>query len=156
MNGGARLILARHGEATSTVDNPERPLTIVGRRHAEKVAAWLGDHGFRVERIAHSGKLRARQTAKVFGSRLGIHAANVREAAGLEPYADPVPVAAELEVDERPLMIVGHLPFLNRLASQLLAGDPDRIQFKFVDAGVVVLSRNRGMWQIDAVVGHDV
>ena len=91
MTSASKIILVRHGQSTSTVENPERPLAISGRQHAEQMASWLDGCGYEVEEIVHSSKLRARQTAKIFGSRLGLHAAQVREMAGLKPHDDPAP-----------------------------------------------------------------
>lgn len=151
-----KVILVRHGESTSTVENPQRPLAITGRQHAEQMATWLDRCDYGVEEIIHSSKLRARQTAKIFGYRLGVHAARVRERTGLKPHDDPAPIAEMLELDRRPVMIVSHLPFLNRLTSLLLVGDPDRLQFQFSDAGAVILAKVSGGWRIEAVVGHEM
>jgi phosphohistidine phosphatase len=156
MTAASKLILVRHGEATSTAENPERPLTDVGRQHAERVASWLKRCGHGVDEIRHSDKLRALETAKIFGNRLEVPPAKVRRSPGLKPHDDPAPLAVELEVEERPLMIVGHLPFLNRLASVLLVGDPDKLQFRFADAGAVVLAACCGGWQVEAVAAHDM
>ena len=155
MTAALKVVLVRHGEATSTSENPERPLTIVGRQHAERVATWLSACGHEVDDVLHSTKLRARQTAKIFGHRLGVHAAKVRNRNGLRPHDDPRDVAAEIDAEDRSVMLVGHLPFLNRIASFLLVNDPDRVRFRFTDAGVVVLARNRGGWRVEAVAGHD-
>jgi len=156
MTSASKIILVRHGQSTSTTENPERPLTISGRQHAEKMATWLDGCGYEVEKIFHSSKLRARQTAKIFGARLGIHSARVREMAGLNPNDDPGPVAEEIEADRRSILIVSHLPFLNRLTSHLLVKDQDRLQFQFSDAGAVILARVGGGWRIEAVVGHEM
>jgi len=156
MSSGTKIILVRHGQSTSTVENPARPLAISGRQHAETMASWLDGCGYEVEEIVHSAKLRARQTAKIFGNRLDLHAARVRELAGLAPHDDPSAVADSLEADRRSVMVVSHLPFLNRLCSLLLVGDPDRLQFQFSDAGVVILARVSGGWRIEAVVGHQM
>jgi len=149
-----KIILARHGESTSTLENSARPLAITGRQHSEQMASWLHGCGYGVEAILHSSKLRARQTAKIFGSRLGLHSAHVSEMPGLNPNDHPAPAANTLEADRRSIMIVSHLPFLNRLASLLLGGDPEKLQFQFSDAGTVILARVSGGWRIEAVVGH--
>ena len=150
------VVLARHGEAMSTSESFERPLTIVGRQHSERMASWLESSGYRVDEIVHSEKLRARQTAKIFGRRLGLHAAKVHEAPHLNPGDDPVHLADTIETDRRSVMVVGHLPFLARLASVLLVGDPNLLQIGFVEAGVVVLTRERGGWQVDAAANFNV
>ena len=45
-------------------------------------------------------------------------------------------------------MLVGHLPFLSRLASYLVTGDPERPIFQFQNAGIVCLSRTGEGWAI--------
>jgi len=153
---GWKVYLVRHGQATSTTENPERPLTIEGRRHAERVASWLEKSGHEVDEILHSEKLRARQTAKIFGSRLGLHAAKVHETPGLRPHDDPSAMADAIEADRRSIMVVGHLPYLSRLASALLVRDPDCLNTRITDAGVVVLGRAGSGWQIEAVASHEM
>ena len=156
MTQGWYVILVRHGEAVSTSEHPQRPLSITGRQHAERMASWFADAGYRVEEVVHSDKLRARQTAKILGRRLDVPPAKVHQLAGLEPADDPLPMADSLEAERRPLMVVGHLPYLARLASLLLVGEPDRLQIRFLDAGAVVLSRGPGGWQLEAAVSHEM
>ena len=156
MTSKPKVLLVRHGQSTSTMDNPQRPLAIPGRQHAEHVASWLDECGYSVEEILHSSKLRARQTAKIFGARLGVHAGHVREVSGLKPNDDPAPMAETLETDRRSIMVVSHLPLLNRLASLLLSGDPELLQCQFSDAGVVILAGVAGGWRIEGVVGHQM
>ncbi len=153
---GWKVVLVRHGEATSTTDNPERPLTITGRQHAERIATWLEAHDVEPDEILHSTKLRARQTAKILGHRLGVPPSRVFEVADLGPHDEPQSVVDRLEAGQRSVMVVGHLPHLNRLASALLVGGAASIQFRFVDAGAVVLARVWDGWRIDAVIGHDL
>lgn len=156
MNSKLKVLLARHGESTSTMENPQRPLAITGRQHAEQMASWLHGCGYDVEKVLHSSKLRARQTAKIFGNRLGIHAAHVREFDGINPHDAPEPIADLIDLESGSLLIVSHLPFLNRLASFMLTGDPHRLQFQFSDAGALVLAKVSGGWRIEAVVGHQM
>jgi phosphohistidine phosphatase len=153
---GWKVVLVRHGEATSTSENPERPLTIDGRRHAEQIATWLEEHEIELDEILHSSKLRSRQTAKIFGNRLGVPPPRVHQVPGLNPHDDPRTMADQIEAARSSVMVVGHLPHLNRLASALLIGDAGSLQFRFVDAGAVILGQGRGGWQIEAVIGHDV
>ena len=60
-----KLYLAQHGEAVSKAEDPERPLSEQGRRDVRVVAGLLKAAGLRVERVWHSGKARAEQTARV-------------------------------------------------------------------------------------------
>jgi len=60
----------------------------------------------------------------------------------------PMVAKAELEEAGEPLMLVGHLPHLERLVSLLVAGDPERAVFEFPSAGLVCVSRLQGRWEI--------
>ena len=49
-------------------------------------------------------------------------------------------------------MVVGHLPFLDRLASRLVAGDPTAAAVRFTNAGIVCLGRDAGKWSLEWAV----
>ncbi|MBI5477671.1 MAG: phosphohistidine phosphatase SixA [Deltaproteobacteria bacterium] len=135
-----RLYLVRHGAAKSELEDPQRPLTAAGRRDVERVAAWLARLELPVGAVWHSGKARARETAaSVSGAVVG--AAAPVEHPGLQPNDAPDGVQAEIEHGARDLMIVGHLPFLGRLASLLLAGWTEGVVIDFQPGGVVCLER---------------
>ena len=63
-----RLYLVQHGDAIPERVDPERPLSAKGRRDVEAVARLLASAGTRAVRVAHSGKLRAQQTAEVLAA----------------------------------------------------------------------------------------
>jgi phosphohistidine phosphatase len=86
----------------------------------------------------HSGKLRARQTAEILAEGLGV--ARTEERAGLNPNDPVAPVAAWLsDGPHESLAVVGHLPFLERLASLLVAADERVHVVEFHNAGLVHL-----------------
>jgi phosphohistidine phosphatase len=69
--------------------------------------------------------LRAQQTAEILARHLGA-SENVRAHEGLEPDDAVAPIAEwlfRLTKQDNTLALVGHLPFLERLASMLLVGD---------------------------------
>jgi phosphohistidine phosphatase len=134
------VYLVRHGEPTSEAENPQRPLSARGRAEVRRVAAAAARLGLRPIEIRHSGKCRAAQTAEIFAEALGLREAVVA-ANGLAPNDDVRPVAAALAATSRSVMLVGHLPFLSRLASLLLVGDPDRPLVQFPMGGIVCLAR---------------
>jgi phosphohistidine phosphatase SixA len=51
-------------------------------------------------------------------------------------------------------MLVGHLPFLARLAARLLAGEGVPIP-RFVNAEIVRLSSRHGTWSLDWTMSPD-
>ena len=88
-----QLFLVRHGEATSKEEDPERPLTKVGRSNVVRIADWAASIGIRVDEIRHSGKLRAEQTAEIFSECL--NAAPPRVVSGLAPNDDVTLIGEE-------------------------------------------------------------
>jgi phosphohistidine phosphatase len=119
-----RLYLVQHGEAKSEEEDPERPLTDRGASDVRRVVRQAtGAGSVTVERIVHSGKTRAQQTAAAWGGVLGVP---VEEADGLAPLDDPAIWAARVTGKTGDLMLVGHVPHLAKLAGLLLAGDSDR------------------------------
>ncbi|RLE52318.1 MAG: phosphohistidine phosphatase SixA [Candidatus Methanomethylicota archaeon] len=143
-----KLYLVQHGEAKREEEDPSRPLTDRGWEEAKRVAGFLAKAGVRVDKVFHSGKLRALQTAQVFADALK-PSKGVEQADALDPLADPRVWADRLRGFREDLMLVGHLPHLSKLASLLLAGREDLEVVKFRMAGVVCLERDEvGKWSL--------
>jgi phosphohistidine phosphatase len=145
------LYLVQHGEAVAEAEDPARPLSPRGAETARRMARWAAEARLVVDEIRHSGKRRAAQTAEVLGAALA-PARGVREAGGLAPRDDVHPCAEELHAGPPRLMLVGHLPHLSRLASLLVAGDPDLPLVAFRNAGIVCLTDEPGRWVVAWVV----
>ena len=135
--------LVRHGEAKADTEDPARPLSDRGREEVRRVARHAGTLRLEVAEIRHSGKLRARQTAEIMAEHLAPRR-GVHEAEGLAPSDDPEEARAELEAAKEPLMLVGHLPHLSRLASALLVGDPEREIIR-LEAGAIACLEKANM-----------
>lgn len=116
-----RLYLVRHGDAKEEVEDPRRPLSDAGRAKVETVAGLAKGLGVRPTRVLHSGKLRAEETAEVIARVLDI-GVNPESTEGLAPNDDVRPWPERVAGD-RDVMLVGHLPFMEELASLLLCGD---------------------------------
>lgn len=142
-----RLYLVQHGQALPAEVDPERPLSPAGEAEVGRIATLLGDAGLKVGRILHSGKRRAEQTARRLAARLDPeHEPAAR--AGLDPN-DPVePVAREIESWSEATMLVGHLPFMARLASRLVSGRADAGVVAFQPGSVLALERTDRGWTI--------
>ena len=133
-----RLYLIQHGEAKPKQQDPERPLTEKGLRDVRKVAEFIKPLGLRVRAVLHSGKARAAQTAEVLASAVDADEGIVQRD-GLGPN-DPVdPVAKDIRRAAEDLMIVGHLPFLGKLAARLLTGSESAEVVAFRNGGIVCL-----------------
>jgi phosphohistidine phosphatase len=133
-----RIYLVQHGDAVPEKSDPQRPLSATGRRQVEAIARRLAGAGVRPERTVHSGKLRARQTAELLALTFGT-AGVVEAVAGLNPD-DPVEAVARMVASwSADTMLVGHLPFMARLAGRLVTGDDRAAVVAFVPGTVLCL-----------------
>lgn len=149
------IYLVQHGEAKTKEEDPERSLTENGKNEVERVADWAAQAGLKVDKIRHSGKRRAEQTAELFAEKLSLEDKAVA-VSGLAPLDDVKPVAEVLQQKTQSVMLVGHLPFLNRLASYLLISNPEQTVVKFRNGGLVGLIEESGNWSVALVVPPDV
>ena len=141
------LYLAQHGDSAPESVDPARPLTERGRQETQAVAAVAARLNLGVQQIRHSGKTRAEQTAAIFGTAL-FPPDGVVAVSGLAPNDDVRPVAEALERVSQPVMLVGHLPFMARLAGLLLTGDPDRAVVQFRSSGILCLACEADGWLV--------
>jgi phosphohistidine phosphatase len=143
-----QLYLMQHGEALPAEVDPERPLSVAGETDIRRVAAFLADSGVRVARVLHSGKRRAEQTAEGLAAALGPGIAPASRT-GLNPNDSTESVALEVAEWQEDTMLVGHLPFMARLASRLVAGRENAGVVAFEPGSVVCLLRtDQGGWTI--------
>jgi phosphohistidine phosphatase len=138
------LYLVRHGRAKPKDEDPERSLSEVGKDDVFKMAAWADRAGIHVDEIRHSGKARARQTAELFAARLGT--SSPLPVSGLGPNDDVGPLAESLRKETRSVMLVGHLPLLERLAALLITGRTDQTAVCLDAGGLLVLRRTEVSW----------
>ena len=142
--------LVRHGSAAPGPEDRARPLTPEGRAEVQATARQLRARGAEVAEIRHSGLVRARETAELLGQALAPRG-GVHTVTGLAPDDDPDIARAELELAAEPVMVVGHLPHLARLAAMLVgAGPAEPVQF--APATAVALRRGPDRWTLEAVI----
>ncbi len=142
-----RLYLMRHGEAKSEEEDPERPLSSRGREDVDRVSRAVVKKGMTASRVFHSNKLRAKQTAEILARNV-VPTEGICEMNGLGPEDNPMVTKAELEASGKSLIVVGHLPHLNRLATMLLNGNSGAQVIEFHTASVVCLSRRKKDWTV--------
>ncbi len=117
-----KLYLIQHGEAKPEAEDPQRSLTARGEKEVMAVSKVAGGLQVRPSKIYHSGKLRAKQTAEIVAGALKISDL-VHPAPGLNPNDDIHPWVERISKEKEDLMLVGHLPFLEKLTSFLLCED---------------------------------
>ena len=141
------LYLVRHGKAEDGDKDDLRRLTPGGQKAVARVAQTLSSGAVRPARIQHSGLVRARQTAEIIAAAVD---APLEAVEGLSPLAPVEPTARRLVATrDESILLVGHLPFMGRLASHLLTGDSDAELLHFRTASVACLALGEGGWQLE-------
>lgn len=147
-----KLYLVRHGEAVSRDVDPERPLSERGRGDVRSVGAQLAKAGARASILLHSGRQRARETAELLGPSIGARERTQRDS-GIDANDATEPFAREVEQWAADAMVVGHLPFMGKLVSRLVAGDEEASTVGFHAGTAVCLEREgAGPWSIAWVI----
>jgi phosphohistidine phosphatase len=137
---GMAIFLVQHGRSMPKDINPDQSLTDEGISDARRIAGVAKGYGISVAEIKHSGKSSARQTAEVMAEYL-MPGKNPEGIDGLNPTDDVIPFARSLS-PEQDLMVVGHLPFMERLVSYLITGSIEIPVFKFQNAGIVCMDKD--------------
>jgi phosphohistidine phosphatase len=133
-----RLYLVQHGEAKSEEEDLERSLTGKGEEETKKISSATKRLNIRPSRIFHSGKKRAEQTAVIISKALNLSA---QIGQGLNPNDDVRPWVERISREAEDLMIVGHLPFQEKLASFLVCGDEGAKAVLFRYSAIVCLEK---------------
>ena len=133
-----KLYLVQHGEATDKQIDPERPLTAQGQNDIDRIAATLSKAGIRTGRVIHSGKLRARQTADILAARIapGIDAIVSDH---MDPLDDPAGFDWQSATGGDDTLLVGHLPFMAKMAAWLVTGDAERTLVEYRPGSILCL-----------------
>ena len=133
------LYLVQHGKSLPKDVDPQQGISQEGRADVDRIAAVSYSYGIRVAKIVHSGKLRALQTAEIIATVFDI-SDKMTARNGLKPLDDVAVFAATVKPEDD-LMVVGHLPFMEKLTAYLVVGDKEKTVFKFQNGGIVCLDK---------------
>ena len=134
------LYLVQHGQSLAKDVDPDQGLSEKGLAETERIADVAKNYQIKVGQIMHSVKTRARKTADIFASALN-PTGGVKEVEGLKPMDDVAACAASINPDTN-TMLVGHLPFMERMTAYLVTGSIDKPVFKFQNSGIVCLDKD--------------
>ncbi len=132
-----KICLVRHAAATPrqrSVPDADRPLTQNGRVRFRRAVAGMRRLGLRFDRVYHSPKLRAVQTADLLAPLLRGESVATASLAHL-------PAASVFgEIRGQSIALVGHDPWLAMLAAWLVTGDRRMAgRFPMKKGGVILL-----------------
>lgn len=147
-----KIYLVQHGEACAKEVDPDRPLTDQGKADIERLAAFLKRAGIQVERVIHSGKLRAAQTAERLAHAIAA-GVELESCSLINPNDNPRTFDWKSDSRDRDTLVVGHLPFMARLVSHLLIEDENRLITAWQPGSIVCLQReDAGPWRINWMI----
>ena len=131
-----KVYLVQHGRAEDDA------LTKEGLTEVREVAMFMRP-SMNVDSIVHSVKRRAKETAKALAFILS-PVGGVKEVEGLKPMDDPKIWTNWIDSETKNIMLVGHLPHLNKLAENLIMGQTinSELQIRFKNGGIVCLERD--------------
>ena len=133
------IYLVQHGKSLPASEDPEKRLSADGKLDTERIAEVAKGYSVKVSRIVHSGKKRARETAEIFALALSPEN-GLAATSGINPLDDVHTFADHLDLNGN-IMMVGHLPFLNRLIGLLVCDDADRTVFNIQNSGIICIDR---------------
>jgi len=133
------LYLIQHGKSLPKDLDPDQGLSEEGIAETRRMANLAKDHGVTVSQIRHSVKTRARQTAEIFAQTLKPQK-GIQEVSGIQPLDDVTAYASRIDPGQN-IMLVGHLPFMERMTSYLITGSVDKPVLKFQNSGIVCLDK---------------
>lgn len=138
-----KLYLVQHGDAVDKSVDADRPLSVSGARDVQAVAAVLAASGVHPERVFHSGKTRARQTAEILVSKLDV-SSGASEIAGIAPMDSVAALSRRLSEWQGATMLCGHQPFMGKLVSHLLVNDEGKGLVTYAPGSVACLEGEPG------------
>ena len=143
-----KILLAQHGDAVTKDVDPDRPLSDHGLAEVGRVAQFFRRGSVQLSRVLHSGKTRARQTAELLGEGL-VCSGSVEAVPDLNPN-DPVDEwIKRVHTWSEDTLLVGHMPFMGRLATGLLGAAESATVVEFCPGSVLCLRRgDDSRWQV--------
>lgn len=142
-----RLMMLRHAKSDWSepgVSDHDRPLNRRGQETAPKVGAYMARHGLIPDLVLCSTALRARETWEELATEFKDHPLTVYEERLYNARTETIlDLVRATKSRAQSLLLVGHNPGLQDLASQLIAsGDlahRERLREKLPTAGLVVI-----------------
>ena len=140
------IYLVQHGLSLPKDKDPQKGLSQDGYAETRKIADVAAFYKIGVTRIVHSGKKRAEQTAQFFQEALN-PIESLKAVDGISPMDDVEAFARTIDPNTS-VMIVGHLPFMQKLVSYLTTGNEGSRVYKFQNSGIVCMECESGDWYI--------
>ncbi|MBS0287899.1 MAG: phosphohistidine phosphatase SixA [Proteobacteria bacterium] len=142
-----KLYLVRHGEAYSNEERFERPLNPRGQNEVLQIANFLKNDHCMVDKIYHSEKLRAIETAEIIANTLDL-TNKLQMLPSLDPDEDVYKLIGDIHEFTQNILMVGHLPNLALLASFMINGNITTPSLSFLTATTACFELDNSAWKL--------
>lgn len=150
-----KLFLIQHALAKNKEEDPERGITKEGYAITRKIADFAKQIPIEVRKIYHSGKKRAKETAVIFNEYLE-PIDGLESAKGLNPLDSHLIWAGLLSNIDDNIMLIGHLPHMQKLGNFLVSKDEFKEDIEFRNSGIVCLERYPDKrWVVVLEINHE-
>lgn len=133
------IYLMRHADNTTSEVNADKPLTEKGVHQTQSVATQAMNYIPKLNKIRHSNKLRAIQTATHFKALYNPKLSSLT-LNHLSPNSEPDELIPLLNTDSNELFI-SHLPLLDKLCALLLTNNENKWITQFQHASLFCLNK---------------
>ncbi|MCK5311705.1 MAG: phosphohistidine phosphatase SixA [Desulfobacteraceae bacterium] len=148
------LFLVQHGLSLPKDKDPDKGLSKKGLEDTKKIAEVAKAYKIPVSMILHSGKNRAEKTALIFNETLDLKEP-CKKMQGIKPLDDVKAIGDKIDPNAN-IMLVGHLPFMEKLVSYLITENEDLKIYKFQNSGIVCLDNEDNRWFIKWTLNPDI
>lgn len=135
-----KIYLVQHGDSLPKEIDPERPLSEQGKKDVKSLSEFLSLLKIEVSHVYHSGKLRAQQTAEILEANILVKE-GIEPRAGLDPLDNVILLAKEINQYHQDLILVGHLPFMDKLVRYLVTKNEHCPLVSFEPGSIVCLEK---------------
>lgn len=134
------IYIVQHGLSYTKEQDPDQGLNEDGKKDVKLIGGVARGYGVNVGIIWHSGKKRARETAEILEDILNPEQ-GLLEVSGVKPLDDVRQVADLLKTEDN-VMIVSHMPYVQKLISYLVTGHDEHAVFKVQNGGIVCIDKD--------------
>jgi len=149
----SRLYVLQHGDAVTKQEDPERPLSPIGCQDVERLAEYLTSKDVLIQRIIHSGKLRAEQSAQIIAEKLAPEV-TPEKYSGISPNDDAAIFVKNIDIEKESVLIASHMPFVANLSSILLSGT-NAVNLSFSPGTIACFEHHNDVWSLKCMISPD-
>lgn len=152
-----KLYIARHGDSLPKEIHPESPLSERGRQEVQRIAHFVSQFRPQVQDIFHSGKKRAQETAEILAAAFN-NQGYLQARSDMNPMDFVDPLIKDLLEQEKTVLLVGHLPFMETLVSSLCCRTEKNSIVSLVAGSLLCLERKTGesLWTINWMINPEI